>query len=42
MLNYLQVINVCKVCGKCFDKDGEELENENGYEVDLFVCGSCK
>ena len=42
ILNYPQVINVCKVCDKCFDKDGCKLENDDGYEVDLFVCKHCK
>lgn len=42
MLNYLQLANVCKICGKCYDKNGYRLENDDNYEVDLFICDDCK
>ncbi len=42
MLNYIKVINVCKICNVGFDKQGYEVENPNDYEVDLFICPNCK
>lgn len=42
MLNYIEIINVCKICNRGFDRQGNEVENPNDYEVDLFVCDDCK
>jgi len=42
MLNYIEIINVCKICNKGFNKQGCEVENPDDYEVDLFICSKCK
>lgn len=42
MLNYFQVINVCKICDVGFDKQGYKVENSDNYEIDLFICPNCR